>query len=176
MRGPIENPPVQNRPRIPPMRVYADTSFLVRLVSVEAGTEFAQAEYHRLGRPALFYLPLHALEVTNAIRQRALYLRRSVPASERAAIRRETETALSLVAKFIARRVLIESSVDMDKTIEVACALSAKHTERLGCRGFDLLHVALALELECEAFLTADRIQGALARAGGLDVTISTDG
>ena len=46
---------------------------------------------------------------------------------------------------------------------------------RLGCRGFDLLHVACALELECEAFLTADRIQGALARAEGLAVTVSAD-
>ena len=54
-------------------------------------------------------------------------------------------------------------------------ALSEKHTERIGCRGFDLLHVALALELECDTFLTADRIQGALARAAGLDVTVSAD-
>ncbi|HEX5223393.1 MAG TPA: PIN domain-containing protein [Verrucomicrobiae bacterium] len=157
------------------MRVYADTSFLVRLVTEESGTEAAQAEYRRLGRPPLFYLPLHSLEVTNAIRQRAFHLRRSAPASERAAIKREMEIALSLLSKFIARRVLIESSVDMDKAIETARALSAKHTERLGCRGFDLLHVALALELECETFLTADRIQGALARAEGLDVTVSTD-
>jgi hypothetical protein len=63
----------------------------------------------------------------------------------------------------------------MDSAIEKAGALSAKHTEQLGCRGFDLLHVALALELECEAFLTADRIQGALARAEGLDVTITAE-
>lgn len=157
------------------MRVYADTSFLVRLVTEEPGTESAMAEYHRRGRPAMFYLPLHSLEVANAICQRAFQLRRSAPASERAAIKRETETALALLSKFIARRVFIESSVDMDKAIEAARSLSAKHTERLGCRGFDLLHVALALELECEAFLTADRIQGALARAKGLDVTLSAD-
>ena len=49
------------------MRVYPDTSFLVRLVTEEPGTETAQAEYHRLGRPAMFYLPLHSLEVTNAV-------------------------------------------------------------------------------------------------------------
>jgi predicted nucleic acid-binding protein len=56
-----------------------------------------------------------------------------------------------------------------------ARTLSEKHTERLGCRAFDLLHVALALELECEAFLTSDRIQGALARAEGLDTTVWAD-
>jgi predicted nucleic acid-binding protein len=157
------------------MRVYPDTSFLVRLVTEEPGTETAQAEYHRLGRPAMFYLPLHALEVANAVRQRAFHLRRSAPASGRAAIRREMETALSLLSRFVARRVLIESSVEMESAIEIARSLSVKHTERLGCRGFDLLHVALALELECEAFLTADRIQGALARAESLDVTVSAD-
>lgn len=132
------------------------------------------AEYHRLGRPAMFYLPLHSLEVTNAVRQRAFHLHHSLPASQRAMIKRETEAALNLLSKFISRRVFIESSVNMDQAIEVALSLSAKHTGRLGCRGFDLLHVALALELECEAFLTADRIQGTLARAEGLDVTIST--
>jgi predicted nucleic acid-binding protein len=61
----------------------------------------------------------------------------------------------------------------MDRAIEAAKALSERHTELLGCRGFDLLHVALAVELECEAFLTSDRIQGALARAEGLDVIVS---
>jgi len=157
------------------MRVYADTSFLVRLVTEEPGTDAAMADYHRLGRPAMFYLPLHSLEVANAVRQRAFRLRHSAPVSGRAAIKRETEAALDMLLKFIARRVFIESSVDMDKAIELARSLSAKHTERIGCRGFDLLHVALALELECEAFLTSDRIQAALARAEGLEVTVSAD-
>jgi predicted nucleic acid-binding protein len=157
------------------MRVYADTSFLVRLMTEEPGSEAARAEYHRLGRPAIFYLPLHSLEVANAIRQRAFHLGRSAPASGRAAIKRETETALELLSKFILRRVFIETSIDMDAAIEAARRLSEKHTERLGCRGFDLLHVALAIELECEAFLTADRSQATLARAEGLNVTISAD-
>lgn len=157
------------------MRTYADTSFLVRLVTEEPGTEAAMADYHRLGRPTLFYLPLHQLEVSNAIRQRAFHQRHTLPSSERSAIKRESNSALALLAKFISRRVLLESTVDMDTAIELAHSLSAKHTERLGCRGFDLLHVALALKLECEAFLTADRVQGALARAEGLTVTVSTD-
>jgi len=157
------------------MRVYADTSFLVRLATEEPGTEAAMADYHRLGRPSIFYLPLHSLEVANAVRQRAFHLRRTTPGGERKAIKHEMETALSLLSKFIARRVLLESSVDMDRAIEFARPLSAKHTERLGCRGFDLLHVALALELECEVFLTTDRIQGALSRAEGLEVTVSAE-
>jgi predicted nucleic acid-binding protein len=80
-----------------------------------------------------------------------------------------------LLEKFISRRVFVESSVDMDKAVGTARTLSERHTERLGCRGFDLLHVALALELKCEVFLTADRNQGDLARAEGLKVTVSAD-
>lgn len=82
---------------------------------------------------------------------------------------------MALLRKLISQRAFIEISHDMDSAIELARRLSEKHTERLGCRGFDLLHVTLSLELECEAFLTSDRIQGALARAEGLSVTISGD-
>lgn len=157
------------------MRAYADTSFLVSLLTQEPGTAAAVGLYRRLGRPPMFFLPLHELEVANAIRQRTFHQRHTLPASERVAIKRERDTALALLGKYISRRAFIEISLDMDAAITVARTLSEKHTERLGCRGFDLLHVALALELECDTFLTADRIQGNLARAEGLDVTVSAD-
>jgi predicted nucleic acid-binding protein len=157
------------------MRAYADTSFLVKLLTQEPGTRPAVELYRRIGRPPVLFLPLHALEVANAVRQRAFHQRHTTPSSERAAIKRERDTSLALLHRFISRRAFVEISQDMDAAIELARSLSAKHTERLGCRGFDLLHVALALELECEAFLTSDRIQGALARAEGLDVTVSAD-
>ena len=155
------------------MRAYADPSFLVKLLTQEPGSAVAVDLYRRMGRPPMFFLPLHGLEVANAIRQRAFQRRRSTPGSERGDIKRERETSLALLQKYIARRALVEISSDMDLAMETAQELSVKHTERLGCRGFDLLHVALALELECEAFLTSDRVQGALARAEGLDVSVS---
>ena len=123
----------------------------------------------------MFFLPLHGLEVTNAIRHRAFHLRRSTASGQRAAIARERDTALARIERWLKRGWFIEAGADCDEALERARTLSEKHTERLGCRGFDLLHVALALELECEAFLTADRIQGALARAEGLDVTICSE-
>ena len=67
----------------------------------------------------------------------------------------------------------MEASTDWDRSFLRAKELSERHTERLGCRGFDLLHVALAMELECEQFFTADRVQGDLARAEGLAITVS---
>ncbi|MDB6038996.1 MAG: hypothetical protein JWM99_2837 [Verrucomicrobiales bacterium] len=156
------------------MRVYADTSFLVRLVSIEPGSAEAMAEFRRLEFPELFFLPLHALEVTNAIRQRAFYLRRNADRRQRSANKRERDTALARIDRWIGRGWLKEISSDCDDALLRAKLLSERHTERLGCRGFDLLHVAFALELECEIFLTSDRIQGDLARAEGLEVTISS--
>lgn len=157
------------------MRAYADTSFLVRLLTDESGSKAAMAEFRRLEFVPLFFLPLHGLEVTNAVRHRAFHLRRSAPSGERAAIARERDTALARIERWLKRGWLTEATADCDEAMSRARTLSEKHTERLGCRGFDLLHVALALELECDTFLTADPIQGALARAEGLDVTISAD-
>lgn len=157
------------------MRVYADTSFLVKLLTQEPGTAAAIANYRRLGRPAVFFLPLHGLEVTNAIRQKAFHQRRTLPSSERSSITRERDRAFALLQKYISRKAFIETSEDMEAAIERARHLSQKHTEYVGCRGFDLLHIALALELECEAFLTSDRTQGDAAHAEGLEVTLSAE-
>jgi len=157
------------------MRIYGDTSFLVKLVIDEPGSEAAMAQFRRLGFPALFFLSLHGLEVANAIRHRAFHLRRTAGSRERVAIARERDAALARIERWLGRGWFAEAAADCDEAFMRARTLSERHTERLGCRGFDVLHVALALELECEAFLTADRIQGALARAEGLSVTVSDE-
>lgn len=157
------------------MRAYADTSFLVKLVTNEAGSEAAVGEFRRLGFPPLIFLPLHALELANAIRQRAFHLRRVSESGNRSTIARERDTALARMDRWLKRGWLADLATDNDKAFLRARKLSEKHTERLGCRGFDLLHVAMALELGCKVFLTSDRIQGALAKAEGLDTTVTLD-
>ncbi|PYL01516.1 MAG: hypothetical protein DME19_01385 [Verrucomicrobia bacterium] len=157
------------------MRAYADTSFMVKLVADEPGSKAAMAEFRRLDFPPLFFLPVHGIEVADAIRHRAVHLRRSAGSGQRAAIARERDAALARIERWVGRGWFIEAAADCDEALMRARTLCEKHTERLGCRGFDLLHVALALELECEVFLTSDRIQGTLAGAEGLDVTVSAD-
>jgi predicted nucleic acid-binding protein len=154
------------------MRVYADTSFLVKLLSGEAGGAEAAAEYRRLSRPRLFYLPLHALEVENAIRQRAFHARRTLPSGERTLIRGERDAALARVAQYLKRGALGEVLLDMDAAMDRARQLSAKHTDRLGVRAIDLLHVACALLLETEVFLTFDGRQFELATAEGMEAPL----
>lgn len=49
--------------------------------------------------------------------------------------------------------------------------LSREHTPKLGTRSLDVLHVACALELKLERFLTFDARQQRLAEAVGLKLT-----
>jgi predicted nucleic acid-binding protein len=58
--------------------------------------------------------------------------------------------------------------VDWAKVHSTAERLSAQHTGKGGHRGFDILHVATALELDAKVFLTFDTRQSALAKAMGL--------
>lgn len=156
------------------MRVYADSSFILRLVTGESGAQQAGAEYRRLGRPSLFYLPLHALEVENGIRQRAFHERRVLSAGQRARITHERDAALARLVGWTKRGALKEIVLDMDLAMDRARELSATHSEKTGARAIDFLHVACALLLECEVFLTSDQRQAALAKAEGIQVTLVT--
>ena len=153
------------------MRIYADTSFLVKLLSEEPGSTKAVAEYRRLLRPRLCYLPLHALEIENAIRHRAFHQRRVRPSAQRAQINRERDAALARVFQYVKRGAFSEISLDMDSACSRARRLSSSYTDRFGARAIDLLHVACALLLESDLFLTSDQRQANLARAEGLRVT-----
>jgi predicted nucleic acid-binding protein len=153
------------------VRAYADSSFILRLVTIEAESENAMAEYRRLDYPPLFFLPLHSLEVRNAILLRAFHQRRSISSGDRQHVARERNAALARLEHFMARRTLLDVALDMDTAIARAAKLSTAHTERLGARAIDLLHVASALTLESEQFLTTDIRQAQLAKAEGLKVT-----
>jgi len=157
------------------VRAYADSSFILRLITAEADSEAAIGEYRRIGLPPLFFLPLHALEVRNAILQRAFHERRSLPSRERLHIVRERDAALGRLKSFLARRTLLDVAPDMDEVITLAAELATRHTERLGMRAIDLLHVAAAMALDSEVFLTTDDRQAQLAKAEGLNVLTVTD-
>ena len=154
------------------MRVYADTSFLVRLLAHEPGTAEAVAEYRRLGRPALAFLPLHALEAENAIRARAFHQRHSARSRERWQINREEKAALKRLEHFVTRALLLETAGDWDAACARARDLSRKHTGTTGARSLGLLHLAFALEFRCEVFLSTDECQAKVAPAEGLDVLV----
>ena len=154
------------------MRTYADSSFILRLLTGEADSPQVIAEYRRLGAPKLFFLPLHALEVRNAILQRAFHQRRSAASGERAQVARERDAALARLEHLLTRRALLDVALDFDAVIARAGKLSGAHTERVGARAIDLLHMAGALTLESEQFLTTDARPAQLAKSEGMKVVM----
>jgi predicted nucleic acid-binding protein len=67
---------------------------------------------------------------------------------------------------------IVEYPCNLGEVLKRAQQLSAKHTLTGGHRGFDILHVAAALEMGAEAFLTFDRNQSRLAEAKKLNVPL----
>jgi hypothetical protein len=66
--------------------------------------------------------------------------------------------------------VLLETPVSWAAVYSEAEALSAACSKTLGTRGFDVLHVAVAIALGTKNFLTFDARQKSLAVKGGLKV------
>jgi predicted nucleic acid-binding protein len=152
------------------MRVYADSSFIVKLLARESGTEEASAEYRRLGRPTLAFLPLHALEVENAIRAKSFHRRKSLASGDRLHIAREEAASLQRLEHFINRGVFVKTEGDWNAACGRATSLSRQYTRTTGARSLDLLHLAFALELDSELLLSTDDCQAKVATLEGLDV------
>ena len=127
-------------------------------------------EHRRLDHPRLFFSPIHALEVRNAILQRAFHERRSISGGDRRNVTRQRDAALERLERFLKRGTLLDVTLKMEAVFTRAAKLSITHTERVGARAIDILHVAAALTLESELFLTTDERQAQLAKAEGLKV------
>ena len=142
------------------MKTYPDTGFLCSLYAPDAHTARAVARMRRQALPLPFTW-LHQLEFRNALRLRVS--RREITASQR-------DASLNMMLSDLAGGVLSAASPPLHETMTEAERLSALHTERLGSRSLDVLHVAAALVLGLPELLTFDTRQTALARAAGLKV------
>jgi len=142
---------------------YADTSVLVSIYAFEETAEAARKLLSGLLHP----VPLNhflLLEMRNAIRRKA-------PTGK--ATKTQTSRMLNGLERSIADGALKFRDLDFRSVFNRAEDLSARFTERLNTRAFDVLHVAIAVETGCRAFLTFDEGQAKLAMAAGL--TINTD-
>lgn len=105
--------------------------------------------------------PLHRLEVRNGLRLRVH--RDEIDTVRRAAALRQIEEDLE-------DGVLVHQAIPWTEAMRKAEQLSADHAERIGSRTADTLHVAAALLAGARQFLSFDKRQRDLAKAGGLDV------
>jgi len=141
------------------LSIYADSSVLVALYLADRRLVQAQRLRGRYGRAWL--TPLHRAELAQAVAQQ-LYMKR-VSAAQ----------AQEVLANFQRDR---QSAVWMEVSHpESAFDRSIQLVEQYGGRvplaTLDTLHVASALELGSERFLTFDERQAKLARAVGLKVS-----
>lgn len=140
------------------MTTYADTGFLCSLYAPDAHTARAVARMKRQALPLAFTW-LHQLEFRNALRLRVF--RREITARQR-------DASLNMMLADLVGGVLAAASPGLTETMTEAERLSALHSERLGTRSLDVLHVAAAVVLGLGEFLSFDRRQAGLARAAGL--------
>ena len=140
--------------------LYVDTSVLVKLYIKE---EYSLEVSHwiRRNNEAIPLTRFHELEFTNAI-----YLKQ---------FRTEmtNEQALLVLSKFDEhqrRGVYYRPQINWTGAINFALDLSQNHTKTTGSRSLDILHVASALAIKANRFLTLDKRQSALAGLAGLTI------
>lgn len=139
---------------------YADTGFLCSLHAPDAHSARVIARMNRQSEP-LPYTGLHRIEFRNALRLRVF--RREISPAER-------ELALQAMLSDLAAEIFVFAEPSWNETLMEAEHLSASHSETLGTRSLDILHVAAATVLGAREFLTFDARQAALAEAAGMTV------
>lgn len=148
------------------MTCYPDTSFLCALYRRQVNTPKAMS--HRASmNEALPVTALGLFEFRHSMRwQTFLHCRDT----SKGYGDKEGAQMLARLQSDLSSGQLKVAPVDWAKVISTAEQLSAQHTGKGGYRGFDILHVATALELGARQFLTFDVRQGVLAKAVGLKV------
>src|SRR5436305_1829536 len=112
-------------------------------------------------RDQLPFTPLHRHELRNALR--LAVFRKEIDTERRKA-------AFGDIDSDLADGILAHEPVQWTDAFRQAEHLGKTHTETLGIRGVDLLHVGIALTLGAKRFLTFDSRQLELAKAAGLNV------
>lgn len=106
----------------------------------------------------IWFTPLHRAEWAHAIAQHIF--RRSLRVDEAIELDRQLEGDI---------RSGTWSQIDVpERAFDICAELARRHGAKLGVRTLDSLHVACAIELKAERFLTFDERQAKLAKAAGL--------
>lgn len=146
------------------MIAFLDTSFLVALYRMQSNTPFAIRYYQGMTVP-LIVSTLLLFEFRQSMRLQSwlFKLDRTKGFSER-----EGEQAIADLSRNLTDGAIQVASIDWPDVYRIAEDLSRKHTRLHGHRTLDVLHVATAIHLEAEEFLTFDAAQRRLANAEGL--------
>lgn len=148
------------------MTAYPDTSFLYAFYLKQSNSAGAAAYAATMKEP-LHITALLRYEFRQSVRFQVW--RRSGNPREGVA-QADAEAALNQFEADLASGVAVFAPGNLLEVLRRAEELSKSHTIADGHRSFDILHVATALVLEAEKFLTFDERQRKLAQAEGLKV------
>ena len=142
------------------MNDYADTGFICSLYAPDAHTDRAARFMEKQDAPISFSW-LHQVEFRNALRLRVF--RKEITAAQR-------DHSLNLLLSDLSAGIFNNVELAQSNVLIETERLSAQHSEKLGTRSLDILHVAMAVTLGSERFLSFDIRQVKLAKAAGLKV------
>lgn len=148
------------------MTAYPDTSFLCAFYVKQSNSPAAAAHAATMKEP-LHVTALLAYEFRQSLRFQVW--RHTANPREGVALR-DAQAALNQFEADLASGVAVLAPCNFQDVFRRADELSSRHTIAGGHRSFDVLHVATALHLEAEQFLTFDANQRKLATVEKLKV------
>jgi len=140
--------------------LYVDTSVIVKLYIREEHSRDA-SNWLRKNNEAIPITSFHDLEFSNAI-----YLKQFRDEISIDEIRR-------IMSKFDEQErkgVFYRPQLNWTDTFKYAVGLSKNHTGTTGSRSLDILHVASAITIKADRFITFDNKQSELASLAGLKI------
>ena len=140
--------------------LYVDTSVIVKLYVLEEHS-LKVSNWLKKNDEAIPLTILHEFEFTNAINLKEF--RKEIARDQRRLV-------MEKFAEHESRGVFYRPQISWTDTFKNAVQLSKRHTREAGSRALDILHVASALVLDADKFLTLDARQIDLASRSGIEI------
>ena len=140
--------------------IYVDTSVIVKLYFKEEYSRDA-SNWLKENNEAIPLTSFHELELINAINLKQF--RTEITPDE-------TRLILSRFEEHEISGIYYRPQLDWSAIFIHAIDLSKKHSASIGSRSLDILHVASALSINADRFLTFDDRQTKLAELAGLTI------
>lgn len=139
--------------------IYLDTSALLKLYIRETASEYVQGQVTSQDDPLPIW-ELQQAELINALRLKVFWGDLD---------NQQADRLIVLFDERMKRGQYCFPEIDRDRLMTTFRTLSSE-TPRTGCRTMDILHVACAVQLAPERFISFDERQKALASSAGLNV------
>lgn len=140
--------------------IYVDTSAIVKLY-IKEKYSLKTASWIKQNNQAILLTRLHDLEFINAV-----HLKRFRDEITDGQVRH----ILSKFHEHQQQGIFYHPPFDWPETLTIAVDLIQKYTKHIGSRSLDILHVAAALSMKADRFLTFDDRQIRLASLASLKV------